>query len=159
MHWILDGYNIILSDERLTKAAGNDLETARDELIREITFSSKFKGDNVSLVFDGKTGSPDLKINSRLRVIFSKSPESADDLIKDMIGNYRTRRSIIVVSNDRSIADYARECGARTMKSTDFLSLIRAKEEEKMEEKSFSEKPPQPSKPDLELLKLFREKT
>lgn len=156
MHWIIDGYNLILTDRKLAKVARNNLEAARDGLFLEITLSSRLKGEDVFLVFDGRSGNPNMKAASGVQVIFSQHPESADDIIKGMIGNYRKRRSILVVSNDRSIANYAKECGARVVGSKDFLSMIRAKRE-RNEEKSISEKPPLPSKPDPELLKLFKE--
>ncbi len=157
MYWILDGYNIIHSDEKLAKTARISLEAGRDELIRMVSSSATMRGEKISLVFDGRSGSPNASATSRVQVIFSTHPESADDLIKSMIGNYRKRRSILVVSNDRSIADYAKECGADVVGSKDFLLLIRRKREQN-EETSFSEKPPLPLNPDLELLKLFKEK-
>ena len=158
MHWILDGYNIIHADHRLSKVAMNNLEAGRDELIREIVSAPKFNGESVFLVFDGKSGSPERKIDAGIKVMFSNSPESADDVIKRIIGNYQKRRSIVTVTNDHSIVDYAKECGAKVIGSKDFLSLIRSRKSGRKEEESLSEKPPLPFKPDLELLKLFKEK-
>jgi predicted RNA-binding protein with PIN domain len=158
MHWILDGYNIIHADHRLSKIAINNLEAGRDELIQEIASAARFNGESVFLVFDGRSGSSERRIAAGINVMFSNSPESADDVIKRIIGNYQKRRSIVTVTNDHSIVDYAKECGAKVIGSEDFLLLARARKSGRKEAESFSEKPPLPSKPDLELLKLFKEK-
>ena len=158
MYWILDGYNIILADEKLSKMARNNLEYARDALAQEILSSERFRRQNVSLVFDGRSGGSSEKIASNLEIKFSKSTESADDLIKSMIGNFKSRSSVFIVSNDLSIVNYAKECAANVSSSRDFLSLIRVGKNNTKEDGSSSEKPSVPGKSDFELLRLFKEK-
>jgi hypothetical protein len=158
MHWILDGYNLILGDEKLAKVARNTLEGARDELIREIIGARRLKREKVFLVFDGKSGGLTEEITTNLKVRFSKPGETADDVIKSMVRNYGKRSSVLVVSDDREIVSYAKECGAKVIGSMDFLSLARARESKRRELESFSEKPTASTKSDLELLKLFKEK-
>jgi len=158
MHWILDGYNIMLGDEKLGKAARNNLEGARDELIREIIGAENLRRESVFLIFDGKSGGPTEKITPNLQVKFSKPGETADDVIKSMVRNYKKRISVLVVSDDRAIVNYAKQCGAKVVSSTDFLTLTRARKSKSNEPESFSEKPTTPTKTDLELLRLFKQK-
>lgn len=158
MWWILDGYNIILADEKLTKLVRVNLVGAREELINEILSAAEFKRENVVLVFDGKSGGPAERISPNLHIEFSRIHETADDLIKNMVGDHKKRSSVNVVSNDHSITNYAKECGAGVIGSRDFLLLVRKRREKTEEKNSFDEKPTVPNAPDAELLRLFREK-
>ncbi len=158
MRWILDGYNIVLADEKLAKLARANLVVAREELINEILSAAEFKHENVILVFDGKSGGPAERISPNLQIEFSRTHETADDLIKNMVGNHKKRSSIHVVSNDRSITNFAKECGARVHGSRDFLLLLRRRRNKTEERNLLAEKPPVPDEPDIELLRLFGEK-
>jgi predicted RNA-binding protein with PIN domain len=158
MHWILDGYNIILSDEKLARIAGNSLEAGRDELVREISSTAKLGNDHIFLVFDGKSSGSSEKVTRNLEIKFTKNHETADDLIKSMVGTYNSRVSVRVVSNDYSIIGYAKECGATTVRTGDFLELLRTQRIQEKEKEAFPEKPLAPVKSDPELLRLFKEK-
>jgi predicted RNA-binding protein with PIN domain len=158
MRWILDGYNIILADEKLAKLARVNLVGAREELINEILSAAEFKHENVILVFDGNSGGPAERISPNLQIEFSRTLETADDLIKNMVGNHKKRSTIHVVSNDHSITNFAKECGARVLGSGDFLLLLRKRRNRTEERNLFAEKPTVPNEPDIELLRLFGEK-
>ncbi|HUI29844.1 MAG TPA: NYN domain-containing protein [Candidatus Acidoferrales bacterium] len=155
MKWILDGYNVILADHKLAAMARNSIEGSRRELIQEIAFSGKFRGDRIVLVFDGRSGGAVEKITPNFEIRFSASHETADELIKKIVGNHEKRSSITVVSNDRSIINYAKECGAKVIGSKDFLSFMRCRRRERETIEHLSEKPT--PKFDPELLKLFKE--
>lgn len=159
MRWIIDGYNVILADLRLSKLLRNDPEAARNELSREIQHSGKLQGQKVTIIFDGKYTASTERITENLEIKFSAPRETADDLIKKEIGDQLKRRSLLVVGNDHAIINYARECGAKVVKSEDFLSRIREpKSTNNTTGELFAEKPVAADKPDLELLRLFRGK-
>ncbi len=159
MHWILDGYNIILADEKLARLARNHLEAGREELVREILSSGKFRGkEDILMVFDGRSGGSTEEFAPNLMVKFSRRGETADDLIKNTLANYKKRNSIFVVSSDHSIMNYSKECGAKSISSREFLSSIRLKKKKRNENDYSSEKPTTSSKSDLELLRLFKER-
>ncbi len=156
MRWIIDGYNVILADHKLSKLMKNSLELARDELAQEIRRSGRFRGQRVTIIFDGRHSSSAERIAENLEIRFSPPRETADDLIKKEIGAQPGRRSLFVVSNDHAIINYARECGARVIKSGEFLSLVREPKHGKdTSNDSSAEKPAANDKPDPELLRLF----
>ncbi len=158
MFWILDGYNIILADEKLSRIARNSLERAREELMQVILSSGRTFRESFVLVFDGKSAGSTQKVAGKLEVRFTRSRETADDLIKSLVGSQHRRRSTCVVSNDLSIVRFVKECGAKAIGSRDFLSMIRARREDKRTIEPAKEKPSPTSKVDTALLRLFREK-
>lgn len=155
MHWLVDGYNVILSDIRLSKMLRNDAEQGREEFTREISASRRFRGESVTVVFDGRFAASSSREGPRLLVRFTSKGQTADDLIKLEIGRSVRRRSLTVVTNDRSILAYAKECGARTLSSGDFLALARARTPGRERINTEAEKPESTGRPDPELLKLF----
>lgn len=156
MRWLVDGYNVVLSDEKLAKMLRNDNEAGRSELLFEIAHSGRFKGDDVTVFFDGRFGASSSTEAAGLVVRFTARSETADDAIKREIGKSPRRRSLFVVSNDHSIVNYARECGARAVSSADFLAKLRNTASSNGRSGNVaSEKPESTGTPDPELLKLF----
>ncbi len=156
MRWLIDGYNVILSDEKLAKMLRNENEAGRGELVFEIANSGRFKGDEVTIFFDGRFGASSSRETPKLLVRFTARGETADDAIKREIGNSSRRRSLFVVSNDHAIVSYARECGATAVSSAEFLVKVRNREPSNERAGNIaSEKPESTGRPDQELLKLF----
>ncbi len=155
MLWLIDGYNVALSDGKLGKMLRNDNEAGRRQLLFEIAGSRRFSRQNVTVVFDGRFAASSERETPRLLVRFTSRGETADDLIKREIGESNKRRALTVVTNDRSILAYARECGARTLGSAEFLSMVRERTPDRGTADHYSEKPEPAGRPDPELLKLF----
>jgi len=175
--WIVDGYNVIFSDRKLTKFFRNDTEVARLELLNEIQSYSGLMNNLVIIVFDGKYRTAADKVSDRLVVMFSEEGQTADELIKQEIASSTARRSLCIVSNDVAIIKYARICGVPSrnlLKSEEFLDTIRkatSKREGSRDtvykrkksrilknDDSLAEKPLPNGKTDQELLRLFKEK-
>lgn len=155
MRWLVDGYNVILSDPKLSRMLRNDNEQGRFEFIAELSASRRFSGENVTIVFDGRFTASSSREGRMILVRFTSRRESADDFIKKEIGNSPKRRSLTVVTNDRSIIAYAKECGAKTLGSRDFLTLARGNGRRREKVDAAAEKPESTGRPDPELLKLF----
>lgn len=156
MRWLIDGYNVILSDEKLAKMLRNENEAGRGELILEIANSGGFKRDQVTVFFDGRFSASSSREAPALVVRFTARGETADDAIKREIGKSSRRRSLFVVSNDHAIVSYARECGANAVSSADFLAKVRNRGPSNVRSgNTASEKPESTGRPDPELLKLF----
>lgn len=158
-HLLIDGYNLILSDEKLSKLMRRDPTIARETLIDEIR-NVIGKASKITLIFDGRFSHEKQLVSQNFEIQFSQKGEPADDVIKDIVGRAYNRRSITVVTNDLSIIAYARECGSKTMKCGDFVKLLRTKKPSpsgNTREKSI-EKPQHITNKDLELLKKWSRK-
>lgn len=153
---MIDGYNVILSDQKLSKLLRNDNEIGRREFLGEILRSNRHSREEITVVFDGRFAASAANESTRLLVRFTSRGETADDFIKREIGASPNRRSLIVVSNDLSIVSYARECGAGTQTSGEFLAAIREKRITAPDTgRDSGEKPEPTGRPDPELLRLF----
>ena len=120
MHYIVDGYNVI---KQVTFLTGKKLRTGREGLIKFIERYRPHgsKRNDVTLVFDGKAEISSPKVDSEVKVIFSRN-ESADDKIKRMVERAGNPRSIVVVSDDKQIIFYCRSLGARVLSVKEFLN-------------------------------------
>ncbi len=135
-----------------------DSNQTRHELALEILRSARLSKDDINLVFDGRFAPSASREGPRLVVRFTSGGETADEWIKREIGNSTKRRSLTVVSNDLSILAFAKECGAATMKSGEFLSMVRTLNARGKDTVSDDEKPASAGKLDEELLYLFKGK-
>jgi len=148
LHFLIDGYNVIKQIDCLNDIG--TLNNARISLIeiiqaRRLTGS---KNNRVTIVFDGKENyylyPP--KDKQRIKIIFSRQ-ESADDVIKRIVGECDNPKQIVVVTNDKSIVYFTRSLGAKVMSVSDFL----AKPEKRLDK---TPPPRQKSKRNHELAKI-----
>jgi len=120
-HIIIDAYNLIHRVKDLREILEQNLERSRTALLSRLKTYRQKKHVQITVVFDGdNVGENPVRTISGLRVIFSRNPEKADPIIKNMVRRSKKRRSVLVVSSDRSVADYARSMGARSMPSEEF---------------------------------------
>jgi predicted RNA-binding protein with PIN domain len=88
---ILDGYNLIGAIERYGTRATGSLDASRELLINDALKATGWTGRQIILVFDAH-GSPEpqrvqLRAGGAVRVIYSATGESADDVIERLLGN------------------------------------------------------------------------
>ncbi len=120
MLYVIDGYNVLYSTTFKKWIEKFGLESARNHLINFIrSYKRRF-----IIVFDGKEGytSPNIP-----NIIFTKN-EKADDYIKRFIKNYEKKSDIVVVSDDKSIRDFAKKYNVRTTSVSEFLESTKRKE-------------------------------
>jgi predicted RNA-binding protein with PIN domain len=132
-HIIIDGYNVIFRDPALRELGRSDLERARSELLRRLAEAFPGHAPLLVVVFDGARGAEPSGVRARLgrvRVVFSRPPESADERIHRLIEEARRvstgRRQLAfrVVSSDREVAGRARLWGARSVGVEEFLRAV-----------------------------------
>jgi predicted RNA-binding protein with PIN domain len=124
-HYIIDGYNLIHAIPSLKKLLQADAFQAREQLaflVSRLTFKRKFR---CTIVFDGMKPS-DIQLQSShspIHIVFS-SPVTADDKIKSMITQSKNRTSLVIISSDHEILDYAKVCSCTTHTSKYFSNLL-----------------------------------
>jgi predicted RNA-binding protein with PIN domain len=121
MALMVDGYNVSM-------LAWPDAELAdqRDRLVARLEALAARTGVEPVVVFDGVSGLPPTSGRPRqqVRVRFSADGVEADDEILEMVDGYPVDHPMTVVSNDRRVADGARERGANVMASTTLLQIF-----------------------------------
>jgi predicted RNA-binding protein with PIN domain len=122
MHWLIDGYNVIRGDPDLRGAEERSLQTGRVELLRLVAGAARRTGDPFTVVFDGAPIRSAAPTPGLVEVVFSRPPESADDVLGRLAAKYR--EGGIVVTSDRKIRDTARRAGCVSLSADDFLSAL-----------------------------------
>ena len=97
----------------------------REALVNMLAAYRKIKPHRITVVFDGSNSpifSPQRTRQKGISIQFSRSGESADDIIRRMAN--REREKALVVSSDREVADSAASSGAATISAQAFEAKI-----------------------------------
>jgi predicted RNA-binding protein with PIN domain len=117
MPYLIDGHNLI------GRAPGLRLDDPDDEmklvqLLRRYLARLRKRG---IVVFDrGAAGERDRLSNRTLRVRFARGPQSADDVLIDLLRAERNPRGWVVITSDGRVARDARQAGATVIDSAEF---------------------------------------
>jgi Predicted RNA-binding protein containing a PIN domain len=98
----------------------------RKKLLEEVAQFAQTKGIKAMVVFDGAEEDffPDGSSYKKVKIFYARPNSDADTRIKNLVENSRERRTLFVVTNDRSLSDYCRRCGARVVTARDFSQQI-----------------------------------
>lgn len=108
VHLIVDGYNV-------TKSGYGelDLEQQRNRLVTELSGLAAQTGAEVTVAFDGSGRLPGLPHSPRrVRVLFSRQGQIADELIRQLVRAEPEGRPVVVISSDREVAEAVGRAGA-----------------------------------------------
>ncbi len=117
MHWIIDGYNVLISND-----LGHD-ESSRGWFRDRITSGFAGKQVEVTIVYDSR-GSKIIQRERVNSVVSEIYVDNADQYIIDTIERSYHPRSIILVTDDREIIQTVRYRHPRCMNTADFLSSL-----------------------------------
>lgn len=124
---IIDGYNVIYTDNDLRRIACTNLEAARKELIVLLGRYLESRDLLATLVFDGRGGitESEVVIPGKLQVLFSSRGQTADDVIvKTVLESGAPRRYLVVTSDQADIGSRLRPAGSQLMGSKRFLDRV-----------------------------------
>lgn len=125
-HIIIDGYNLIRQVPYLSHAELCSLENGRQKLIHILAQYRQHKSHKITVVFDGSGTFSEFASPYReagVSVCFSPSGQSADEVIQNMCLN--KQGSVIVVSSDRGVTDFAKAHGAAIINAPEFYRRLR----------------------------------
>ena len=122
-HIIVDGYNVIFCWKELKTLAAENLDIARQSLIKTLSDYASFTKSEVILVFDGyrtagSTGSRE-KLND-LFIVYTKEGELADNYIEGLVDEIGRNHSVRVISGDNLIRITAFKSGVLRTSSEQF---------------------------------------
>ena len=118
MSYLVDGNNVM--GQRV--GWHRDKPGARRRLLSELARLARAAGVTVEVVFDGAPEEhfPDGAYFMGVRVFYAERGSNADERIKRLVEASRERRTLKVVTSDRALADYVRQCGALVVRSGEF---------------------------------------
>lgn len=118
MSYLVDGNNVM--GQRV--GWHRDRVRARRELLEELARFAARKKVRVAVVFDGAPDEnfADGSSYRGVRVHYAARGSNADERIKTLVETSRERRTLIVVTSDRALAEYVRRCGAQHLRAGEF---------------------------------------
>lgn len=119
MSYLIDGNNVMAQRVGWHK----DKPQARRMLMDELAQFAQSRRVRVTVVFDGapeKHFADGASYKGVVRLFYAARGSNADERIKQLVEESRERRTLIVVTSDRALADYVRRCGARVIRSGEF---------------------------------------
>ena len=125
IHLIVDGYNLIRQSKSFRHLDRQSLELGRDALIDSLSKYKRLKSHRITVVFDGAHAPHPAPSRDRvkgIRIVFSRSGESADSVIIRMAR--AEREKALVVSSDREVVRSSEAFGAATISAEGFENKI-----------------------------------
>ena len=127
-HLIIDGYNLLHQDSAL-EGRRDDLQTARQRLVRRIERAAPEMAPRITVVFDGRKGGRDASfVAPHLEVLFSPASHTADAVIERMVADAKKPERICVVTSDRIEDQIVSAAGATVLSCLEFTSRCDAAE-------------------------------
>ena len=124
---IIDGYNLIYSDDKLKNTSLFNLEKARDELMDLLSDYVSYTKTEIVLVFDAhlvKDGAGSEFVHDGYKVVFTKEDQTADTYIEKMMHELGPDYSIRMVTNDRLLQFSAVHSGISRMTTKEFIEEL-----------------------------------
>ncbi|MCS6846826.1 MAG: NYN domain-containing protein [Anaerolineae bacterium] len=127
MPLLIDGHNLIGHSPDLSLSDPND----EDKLIARLKAYIARTGKQITVVFDPGPDSNPASFDysrfreGRLEVIYAQAWRKADDVIREIVGDVKDRRGLIVVTSDGALANFTRQCGVRVRSSAEFERELR----------------------------------
>lgn len=122
MSYLVDGNNV------MAQRVGwhRDKPGARRRLLDELARFALVRKVTVEVVFDGapERHFADGAKYRGVRVFYAERGSDADERVKRLVEEARERRTLLVVTSDRQLADYVRRCGAQVIRSGDFRRRV-----------------------------------
>ena len=118
---IIDGYNLIRHSPVFAELERDSLEEGRRGLVEALGQYKRKTGHQLTVVFDGTDPNPLSPRHSRQRgveVLFSRSGQTADEVIAALVRKERERA--VVVTSDRALAFQAEQSGCVVVSSPEF---------------------------------------
>ena len=137
-NYLIDGYNLghkIPEVVRLLQK--KDFYAAIEWIIHTVQMCINTRRNRVIIVFDGKKGLFDYpRSASTIEVLFSRKPQEADDIIREILRKQTDASHWIVVSSDNEILKTARDLGANFIHSEAFYASSKTSDQKGLPKES-----------------------
>lgn len=101
--YLIDGYNLMHSIEKISKIAEKDLLSARDKIINIVCDYQGYSGVQCILVFDAYKYNgpiPEINKNYNIVIVYTKAGQSADMYIEQKSKELNENYKVYVVTSD-----------------------------------------------------------
>ena len=130
---IVDGYNLIFSEESLAETAKSDLSAARRHLCDHLSNYAAYKKCRLVVVFDGYKvkGNPGEKeANLGIQVVYTKENQTADGYIEALVAQIVPNYNVRVASSDALVQLGSIRSGVLRVSARELMAELTAAEKE-----------------------------
>lgn len=124
---LVDGYSLLHNWPELAPGRPRHSQEARDELIHQLTLYRDAAGTPVTVVFDGSgprgQQHPDTP-QSELEVLYSRTGQTADDIIERVVVRLQSYGEAVVVTDDFVERDTVYFHGGMVMSCRNFIGEL-----------------------------------
>jgi predicted RNA-binding protein with PIN domain len=124
---LVDGYSLLHQWPELAEGAARYSEAARDALVEMLTQYQDASGTPVTVFFDGigsRRRRPQNQAQGAVEVIFSRSGQTADDLIERAAHRFQDFGEVLVVTDDLAERNIVGGFGGSVSSCANFIGLI-----------------------------------
>lgn len=120
-HLVIDGYNVTK-----TGYGALALEAQRGRLLSGLGGLVARTGAEVTVVFDGSDTAVPVALPAPrgVRMLFSRTGETADEVVRRLVRHEPVGRPVVVVSSDKEVVDGVVRAGARAVPSIALVRLL-----------------------------------
>ena len=125
---LVDGYSLLHAWPDLARGKARHSAAAREELIHQLRLYSDSTSTPITVVFDGAGPAPTVAVEApstrMMEIIYSKSGQTADDIIERVTAKLVNYGEVLVVSNDFAERDTVVSVGGNVCACDYFIRLI-----------------------------------
>jgi predicted RNA-binding protein with PIN domain len=124
---LVDGYSLLHQWRELAPGQPRHSAAARDELIRRLTSYQDAVGTPVTIFFDGASkpsGKPPAASSSEVEVLYSRTGQTADQMIERAAYRFRPYGEVLAVTDDRAERDMVISLGGSASSCRSFIQAI-----------------------------------
>jgi len=124
---LVDGYSLLHNWPALAPGQPRHSAAAREELIHVLTQYGDALGTPITIVFDGSgapPGTPKTHSTPELEVLYSKSGQTADDMIERAAHRLGEFGEVLVVTDDHAVRETVLSLGGLASSCLNFIQTI-----------------------------------
>jgi len=124
---LVDGYSLLHNWPQLAPGRPRHSAEARDELIHRLTLYRDAIGTPITVVFDGsgpRRGKPERTPTPEFEVLYSRSGQSADDIIERAAVRFQPFGEVLAVTDDHAERDTVFFHGGMAVSCANFIEDV-----------------------------------
>jgi len=124
---LVDGFSLLHSWPELAPGRPRHSAAARDELIHQLTLYRDAIGTPITIVFDGggsPTGTPPAHSTPEMEILYSRSGQTADDIIERVAHRMSSFGEVLAVTDDRAERDTVISLGGMASSCLNFIQTV-----------------------------------
>ncbi len=124
---LVDGYSLLHDWPELARGRARHSTAAREELIQKLTLYQDAIGTPITIFFDGggaPAGTPAALSTPELEVLYSRSGQTADDMIERAASRFGPYGEVLAVTNDQAERDTVISMGGMASSCGNFIQTV-----------------------------------